>query len=312
MGEVSIVKMEYGSRLYGTTTPASDTDYASVYMPSLQDLLLQKVSKGKHQTTGNNNSRNTSDDVDEVSYPLPRFIQLCLAGDTTALDMLHCESPLSSTAIWEELVSKRTMFYTSNMKAYAGYVKSQALKYGVKGDKVSELIALLGVVDYIISSGEDTLTLDNVQHLLPNTEYTYFSKDTPAYIVLGRRFELSIKCTYFRKQLKLILDGYGVRSKQAAENGGIDWKAVHHALRVLYQVEDVFTNGDFSYPLKQTPFLMRVKRGEADYLTEIAPVFDTFLDNIEEMSKSSGLPDKPDVLYWEEWLLNLYKEYFNL
>ena len=32
----------YGSKLYGTSTPASDTDEKMIYLPSLQSLLLGK------------------------------------------------------------------------------------------------------------------------------------------------------------------------------------------------------------------------------------------------------------------------------
>ncbi len=39
----NIVTIKFGSHLYGTTTPASDLDFKSVYVPSARDILLQKV-----------------------------------------------------------------------------------------------------------------------------------------------------------------------------------------------------------------------------------------------------------------------------
>lgn len=38
-----VVRVEFGSHLYGTNTPASDHDYKSVFIPSAEDILLQRV-----------------------------------------------------------------------------------------------------------------------------------------------------------------------------------------------------------------------------------------------------------------------------
>ena len=36
-----VVKMKFGSHLYGTSTPLSDTDYKAVYIPEARDIILQ-------------------------------------------------------------------------------------------------------------------------------------------------------------------------------------------------------------------------------------------------------------------------------
>ena len=35
----------YGSNLYGTALPTSDTDYRGIFIPSMEDLLLGKAEK---------------------------------------------------------------------------------------------------------------------------------------------------------------------------------------------------------------------------------------------------------------------------
>ena len=37
--EKTIVRMEFGSKLYGTSTPESDTDYKFIYLPSVYQLV---------------------------------------------------------------------------------------------------------------------------------------------------------------------------------------------------------------------------------------------------------------------------------
>lgn len=39
----TVVKIKFGSHLYGTNTPASDLDYKSVHIPDVDDILLQRV-----------------------------------------------------------------------------------------------------------------------------------------------------------------------------------------------------------------------------------------------------------------------------
>lgn len=312
----NIVHMEYGSRLYGTATPTSDTDYAGIYMPTMEDLLLQKVGKGNSKSTGKEHEKNTKDDVDEILYPLPRFIQLCLAGDTTALDMLHCDVPINSHPIWDELVSKRKMFYCKNMKAYVGYVKSQAVKYGMKGDRVSELRKTIDRLEFITHQGRhgDHKIKDWEDGLFTGEYIKWFTADDGVkyYEVLGKKYWESNTIDYVKEQLTKVYEGYGHRAKLAAENKGMDWKAIHHSLRVMYQVRAIIEYGDFYYPLAETDFLMRVKRGDVDYETEVAPEFDKFFDSLQEMIEKSGLPEKPDVKYWEKWLLGVYDSWFNI
>ena len=130
--------MRFGSTLYGTNTLNSDTDYKSIYVPSIDDYLLQSVKKTIENNTGTNSSRNTKDDVDNQLISLNYFLQLCISGDTLAIDMLHAPEAWEeiTSPIWEDLKSKRHLFYTKNLKSYLGYCKKQASKYSIKGSRL--------------------------------------------------------------------------------------------------------------------------------------------------------------------------------
>jgi hypothetical protein len=120
-----------------------------------------------------------------------------------------------------------------------------------------------------------------------------------------------LKLPMFAKQLQKIYNGYGERAKLAEANEGVDWKAVSHALRAGYQARDIYKYGDFEYPLKETQFLLDVKQGKLDYLSQVAPTLESLVDEIETLSAVSELPDKVDYNYWREWLLKTYKEVYN-
>lgn len=77
------------------------------------------------------------DDVDVEIYSLHYFIHLACQGETVALDMLHAPDEMIevSSPLWEEIVKLRDRFYTKNLRAFIGYARRQAAKYGINGTR---------------------------------------------------------------------------------------------------------------------------------------------------------------------------------
>jgi hypothetical protein len=299
----------FGSKLYGTDTPESDTDYKSVFMPTAREILTGQIPKTINMTTGKNNSRNGADDVDHESFSLHYFMQLLYQGQTVALDMLHGNKEEISTPIWKYLKTHRHEFYTKNMKAFVGYARKQAAKYGVKG---SRLDAAREALSFLITKGDRT-----IQHLYEHSElwegehihlslYTLPDGDydiTKSYWeVCGKKMTFGGKASHYVDMLKKFYDNYGGRAKLAAANEGIDWKAISHAFRVAFQTQMILSGDGFKYPLPQTEYLRKVKAGKLDYTTEVAPYLDSLMDVIEAQSRHSELPDKVKVESWQNWL----------
>ena len=125
-----IVKMEYGSHLYGLNHAGSDTDYKSIALPTAEQIIMQKADFNLRQSTGDQSSKNTSEDTDNEVMSLQRFLNQAMDGKNTAIDMLHASTDqvLATSDIWEELQEKRHMFYTKDMSSYVDYVQGQAAK----------------------------------------------------------------------------------------------------------------------------------------------------------------------------------------
>jgi hypothetical protein len=119
--------------------------------------------------------------------------------------------------------------------------------------------------------------------------------------VCGKKMTLGGKASYYVPMLKKFYENYGQRAHLAANNEGVDWKAVSHALRVGYQTRAIFEEGTFEYPLKETVFLKEVKVGRWNY-TAVAMVLDTLMEELETLSEKSSLPEKPDHGFWDKWL----------
>ncbi len=49
---------------------------------------------------------------------------------------------------------------------------------------------------------------------------------------------------------------------------------------------------------------MRVKQGKLDYLTEVAPVLESLMEEVEELSLRSTLPETVDRKFWDHFVCN--------
>ena len=90
MNEVEIVRMEFGSHVYGTNLPTSDRDYKTVFIPSGMDILLSRQTKVSRSTStkADRHAQNTATDVDVECFALAGFLKLLAGGQTVVTDML--------------------------------------------------------------------------------------------------------------------------------------------------------------------------------------------------------------------------------
>lgn len=306
----------HGSHLYGLDTPASDMDYKGVFMPDIDELLLGKSPKQISESSGNNNSKNSSDDVDVDWYSLPEFIKLACQGETIALDMLHAHTnegmQLSGSPEWAFIVANKDRFYTKNMKAFLGYAKKQAAKYGIKGSRMGALECVYEETrKYLLASEKRKLL--TIWDQLPLNDYCKIvvdklksGEEQEFYEVLGSKYQNSMPLHQFITSIDAKWAAYGERARQAKDNEGIDWKAISHAIRAAYQLKEIYEHGSITYPLHDRDFIRKIKLGECDFLTEAQPALESLIDEVETLSEMSDYPDKVSTIFWDHWLLDVY------
>jgi len=313
-----ICRTVFGSKLYGTDTPESDTDYKSVFMPTEMEILTGQIPKSITVTTGKNNSRNNAWDTDHESFSLHYFMQLLYEGQTVALDMLHGDKEVISCKVWEFLKEHKRDFYTKNMKAFVGYARKQASKYGVKGSRID---AVREALAFLTKQGDRTIfELWNTGQLWRNdhchitiARHGSGKEDLQRshWEVCGKKMTFGGKASHYVLMLRAFYENYGGRALLAAENQGIDWKAISHAFRVAYQTEGILAGYGFTYPLPQAELLKKIKAGKLDYLTDVAPRLDRLMDEVERLAHRSGLPDQVDTVKWQHWLANTTSDYLH-
>jgi len=302
--DTHVVNILVGSHLYGTTTTQSDRDYKGVFVPSKEAILLGRIPKSCATSTSGDNVKNTADDVDTELYSLHYFLQLACEGQTVALDMLHAPESMivESSDIWRQIVSRRHRFYTKNLHSFVRYARRQASRYGVKGARLNAVKAVLDVLQPLAPERR----LRDIWHLLPRMEYcgeaSFDPQGIPQYQVCDKLFQATVSVSYARPILEKFSQEYGTRAQQAAENINIDWKAISHALRVAFQVRELLTAGTITFPRPEAELLINVKTGQADYLTEIAPMLEELMDEVEHLISVSTLPEQADRDYWDRFL----------
>ncbi len=296
-----IVRTIYGSHLYGLAGPKSDKDYKSVFMPTMQQVLLGRIPRTQRLSSGDPLNKNTSTDIDDDSYSLHYFLELAHQGQSVALDMLHGDKEEEFTEEWMYLKRNRHMFYTKSMTAFVGYARKQAAKYGIKGSRLSAVAEGLRIL--LAHPRLTIVELTRDKSIIPETEFSYVDYENGWWELCGKKMSFGSLCSEYIPMLMKYHSNYGKRALLALTNEGLDWKAISHALRVGYQTKAIFLYNEFYYPLRETNFLMDVKNGRLNYTKKVAPILDALMEELEELSKASQLPEKTNRLFWDQWLL---------
>ena len=122
-----IFETEFGSCVYGTSTPNSDQDFKGIYIAEYKDIILNRAKESIVMTTKVDKSegvRNQAGDIDREYKELRRFINDAMSGQTYALDMLYVPERwwIKSDMIWQVILLERHRFLSKSMNAFLGYI----------------------------------------------------------------------------------------------------------------------------------------------------------------------------------------------
>jgi len=312
-----LYKVKFGSHLYGTNTPQSDLDYKGVYLAELSDIVLKRDKATIHEGTKQSSAwhRNTSDDIDIEYKELREFLREAMAGQTYALDMLFAPENMwiETSPEWKFIIDNRQKLLSKNVQPFLGYIRQQTAKYGLKGGRLAELQR---VVKYFEQFPEKDTVGDHLEGLelgeyikirevdnerpngLPPVHEKYLD-------ILGKRFQDKLRIKNMLIPLRKFDEEYGGRSRLAANNEGVDWKAVSHAFRCCFQLIELSNKQHITFPLKEAEYLTKIKTGQIPWL-ELQDSLATLMEKAFEALSNSQLSEEPDREFWEEFILKTY------
>ena len=316
---------KYGSHLYGTDTPESDTDIRGIFLPSAQSLYLNEAPEEFNFSTGDKHNKNTNEDIDIKLFSLQKFIKLCKKGDTNGLDLFFSPSHPQIIIYHNEIMNNifccpNKIINIKTANAYVGYAIGQAKKYGIKGSRLG-VIKQLKEYFYFTQADDfkSRLTLSNfVDDLIDEfyDESYCFKKnilnkdgsDVTYLIVCGAAHQLNITTNEFYKRMVKEESKYGWRTSNASGSDGIDWKALSHALRVLYQCEQLYTTGTITFPISDRDYILQVKNGLMTYESVEKDIIE-MLEKVEFFKSDCTLDYKHDKEFVVEQVSKIYKSY---
>lgn len=317
----NLVRIKFGSHLYGTNTPASDTDIKEVFIPTDMDILLQRVKPViSTQRPKGEGEKNIATDVDVESFALHKFFSLLTEGQMVALDMLFAPPQNilgGSKKRWESVVYYGKKFaITRSSQAMIGYCRQQANKYGIKGSRLAMVRRLVGVIDSLLASLPGNTKLRDVWDAftimrgLEHFDISLIPHQTQAQAVphldcCNRKVPWFESLSTAKAVYGRVLAGYGDRATKAEDNDGIDWKALSHAVRVGRQAVELLTTQHITFPRPEAKHLLAIKLGELPYRV-VAEEIEQLLEDVEAAAKVSSLPAEADKDMIDNFIATTY------
>lgn len=312
----TIFKTEFGSVIYGTNVIGSDTNYKSIFIPDFRDIILQRPARTINiNTKADKNSRNCKDDIDDEAFSLQEFCKLLCEGQTVALDMIFSPGNhwKTSNFIWEVIQENKDKFLHKGTSSFVGYTKQQAAKYGVKGFRIAAIETTLNYLKSQLeykrlgeTPVEDFIKITNNEHIKMTLCKGPNNTMAPHLEVCNRKIPYHGTVKYAKELFQRIYDEYGARAKLAKDNLGIDWKALMHAVRVAREAEELLLTGNITFPRPEKELLLKIRKGELDYETKVAPLIEEGLVRIEEAKSKSTLPEKPNKEWVDDFIFHCY------
>lgn len=330
-----ILEVKFGSHLYGTDTPESDLDLKAIYLPTARQIVL-----GNYKEVDNLSrkkkpcERNNKDDVDIEIFSLDRFLNELMDGQTWALDFLFApkESYTEYTDYGSRLMGtiyhNREKLLTRNINAFVGYARKQAAKYGIKGTRMDALkrtMALLDPlpdwdrlakyskeIDQLVSESKELISLEKTPLIelvqVPGPNEGDFM---PHLHVCGRKMGFQTTVKTARACYQAILDEYGDRAKKAHLAGGVDYKALSHAVRVNYEALELLQTGKITFPRPERELLIKIKTNGTTKAMEDKEVYSMVEEGMVTLSEAwqkSSLRETPDREWAEEFIYQVYSK----
>lgn len=296
-----IVRVRFGSHLYGTNTPYSDEDWKGVFLPSVRDVLLGRIPRTTASIHQDDTRKNLPGELDLELYSLHHFIKLATQGQTVALDMLFAPESMIQKGeeywLWEAIQENRSKFLSKSMNAFIGYARTQAAKYSLRGERFSRLQAFHEGLhrEGVLETSVLSLLWDD----LPRDDEREAPQKIRELQIAGKWFGETTPIWLVRKSVETALGRYGDRSRASAE--GVDWKAMSHAVRVSRELQDILLHEQIVFPLPYAKELLEIKEGRVA-LERVQEMLDELLESVEGLAAKSNLPESVDHKFWDEWL----------
>jgi len=305
-----------GSKLYGTDTPKSDTDFKGLFVPSEKSVIMKTDPTSYVRDTNTSKEKNTAEDIDFTLHSVYSFFNLLKKSETGSVDVLFSmfrpdtivyESKDFTTAITDNY----KLFLNKEMGSFIGYALGQTKKFGIKGARYGELDSF--VKEYLNKIPAKLVTKEiksevlheDLVNFIKEKDYKYIKfvqaqssrgnddLTTTTYLsILGKLFSGDVSVQYLLERVDNLYNQFGNRTKTiAGTETKTDFKALSHSLRIAEEVKELLETNFIKFPLRNAEHIRDIKEGKVSVEEAIEEVRDV-LAEVDELLLNSDLPDK--------------------
>jgi len=288
-----------GSYFFNLNTETSDKDFRGIYMPSLREFYKgeSKRSMIDYSTSPGNkkNKKNTNQDVDFTLFSITKFLNLLKSGDFNMMEMLHTpeDKIIIDSPELQELREFRSSLLINDISSFLGFIKKEYKRYGINIHHYERQVNFVkflkslpvddeNKIDRIKDFWKDVLKYKEEQD--PTIKITESRAGNrggqliPSFVIANRMYHRTVKVEHVIEQIQQNLGRYGHRQRNMAKEG-VEFKGLYHAMRLIYETNDLFDHGEMKLPFdkKRHEMLMKIKTSNI----EQEKLFN-FLDNCIE------------------------------
>jgi len=289
-----------GSKLYGTSTPLSDTDERGVFIPSEEYFygFLKKTEQYE-------------DKSEDTSYlEIRKFLHLASQNNPNVIELLWVPDNmyLNATKEWEKIVENRHLFISTKAKfTFSGYAHSQFKRiknhrgYLLNPPKKKPIPEDFGLTGRSLMSDDDMGTYETVKEVVEVVgDLRSLVTKSKAYKNAKREWDSYENWKKNRNPERAILE----------EKYGFDVKHAQNLYRLITEGEELLTTGNITFPRPDAEFLLEIRNGKYSY-DQMLAILENYDQKFEELYQSSKLQKSADVKKIDELCIKIIKEFLN-
>lgn len=300
-----IFLVQAGSHFFNLATENSDQDFRGIYMPSTREFYegetKRKMIEYKTQPGNKKNVKNTKDDIDFTVFSITKFFQLLKTGDFNMMELLHApeDKIIIDSPYMKTLRSYRENLLLNDISAFLGFIKKEYKRYGININHYTAQEKLLKFLEPYRGHSRLKEIWKEIKEYAKTDDMVTFTETrtgnnnyVPALKIAQRLYQNTVKVEYVRDQIKQKLETYGHRQRNQAK-AGVEFKGLYHALRLIYEANDLFDYGEFQFPFNEErhKLLLNIKTSNIEQETLfnfIDKEIDLLYKREKEMSEHSN------------------------
>lgn len=315
MSRKTIARIRVGSHLYGLSTPQSDEDYVSVFIPSSADLLgIHKVDQINNSTKSSSEERrNTSEDIDDVAYSLPKFLHLLLQNNPNIVETLFAlpENLLICEPEFQELMDNYEKLISEKIvHSFTGYAFAQRKKLVVKKERYTYLEEALDwmnqeFAEWELASGKRKFDEDEAYFLNGKLGHRKGIKGNV------QKFQKGHNVNDAYRLIKEEYDNYGWRVKtDTFDKMHYDLKFAYHLIRILSEGIELLETGRLQYPISGKPYedIMKIRNCGVPF-EALLEMYEEYNNKCEKLKENNCLRHHPDMKWADAYLIRTLKKH---